>query len=96
LNLKKYSFYLHFYLSLRCRCYDDCLNPIESRFPRVLQIFSKFISKKMVLLHVKKQDESLFYYETATDKKVAQVAEEIIKIENDRLRMTFLLTGNSV
>jgi len=50
----------------------------------------------MVLLHVKKQEESLFFYETATEKKVAQVAEEIMNIENDRLRMTFLLTGNSV
>ena len=50
----------------------------------------------MVFLHVKKQDESLFFYETVTDKKVAQVAEEIIKIENERMKMTFLLTGNSV
>ncbi len=47
-----------------------------------------------MLLHVKRQDESLFFYSTTTDQKVEKVLEDVVHIQNDRMRMLSLLKGS--
>lgn len=47
------------------------------------------------MLHIKRQDESLFLYETTTDVKVSQVIEQVVRIQNDRIRMLDITKGLS-
>lgn len=47
----------------------------------------------MVVLHIKKGEESLFLYETTTDSPLGDLTSQLVEIQNLRLRLGRLISG---
>ena len=58
--------------------------------------FSFDFAYKMVQLHIKQGEESLFLYETLANTSLAEIIPIVAKLQNDRRRLERLVTGKYV
>lgn len=54
---------------------------------------SGILAGKMVKLHVKRGDESLFLYETTVEVSLSQLLPHLVKLQNGRLKVDRLCQG---
>ena len=56
-------------------------------------IFQFFSRLKMVILHVKRGDESLFLYESTVSTPIEDVLSDVVKLHNGRLKVYRMCSG---